>query len=311
MGICSNKYNYRNQAIDDFSQKKLIWEKYGTTYNEDYALINTECCENIQDFYNTPFVALESSIYIIISIQICLVFLPLLYLIRKALDTTDQPRVQNQRANKQKKRLWSYIRFAFTVTLALSVIEISMNGATFEKSTEKHGVNNNMVQFFDNLKSNVVNELKPKNVAETFLNLFNITGSMKQFQENKDLENDISLDSKFEPIDQKVSVHGAINKSFGCKNITVESKLKNGTFLGQTSVDKNCRFNMLLSTHKNTAFIGKFKPNITYESFKNNKRVYKTSNLKELNKDLIREYKNLVSLNTGSKDFENLTQFDP
>jgi len=311
MGICDSKYNYGNQALNDFSQKKLIWENYGLTYKEDYALINTKCCSNIESFYNTPFVTLETSIYMIISIQICLVFLPLIYLIITALGTTENRSVDSQRVKKQKSNCGSYIKLALTLVVAFSVIAISLNESDILRKTTENGVNNNMVQFFDNLKSNVKNELEPKSISGTFLALFNLSSNAKQSQDQEVLLNQETQNNNFVAKNQKVSVQGAINKSFGCRNITVESRLKNGTLLGETSVDKLCRFEMMLSTYKNTAFINDFKPSTTYEGYRENKRVHLTSDSKELDKDLIKEYKNLSNLNTETEDFEDLIEYDP
>jgi len=84
-GICSNKYNFRNQGIDDNSQKRFIWENYATTYKDQYALINQSCCQNIQKYYNAPFVLLYNSVYMLITLQILMIVFNLTFIIKKNL----------------------------------------------------------------------------------------------------------------------------------------------------------------------------------------------------------------------------------
>lgn len=254
LGICGEKYIFGNQGLGDYGQQKLVWENYGTTYKMDFALINKGCCQNIESYYNGPFIVLYNSTYLFFALQIVVIVMSTCYLAGKRLSgasetagnqseaiVRDTNVVMPERPEFEEVSFW---KIFFKVLLVSVLIAGLFFGIVMATRKDRSGVNKNLTEFVSNLNANKIDDPRtPTGLPASQRTTEAEDKTIRDDPENETLE---------------IVVAGKVHNQKNCSNLRVVSTLKNGALLDKSALGQDCKFNVQIGNSNSAKIFNKY-----------------------------------------------------
>jgi hypothetical protein len=254
IGVCKEKYNFGGQGLGDSAEQKLVWENYGTTYKMDFALINKGCCQNIESYYNGPFIVLYNSTYLLFALQIVVVVMSSCFLAGKRLSganetvdgqseatLSDTNVVMPERPEFSEVSFW---KIFFKVLLVSVLIAGLFFGIVMATRKNRSGVNKNLTEFVANLNANKLDDPRIQT---------GLPASQRTTQaEDKTIRDDPENETL------EIVVAGKVHNHKNCSNLRVVSTLKNGALLDKSALGQDCKFNIQIANSKSAKIFNKY-----------------------------------------------------